>query len=373
MKNTFLMGCMALSCTLAATGGWSKPLGRVTHEERAKYIRKAQVWMPTDISHLDILKGPTDVPGYYLGETVSCDFKKKKPGGTTNKFYCKSSVGKKLKIRYDAANGKVYSMPVATRLFWALGFGSVRSFAVRVDCHDCPREPFEHWDDPDVADRIFDPATVERKFPGVAIHEKGKKKQGWSWDELDDVSESEGGATKAQIDALKLLAAFVQHGDNNATQQKLVCLPDGVVDDGDGHSTCKKPFMYVADLGSTFGGAERLDERASMSLASWERHSIWKDRGACIADLAHTPEGTLTDPRISEEGRKFLSSLLEQLSDQQILNLFRAGRADERDQGENGLTQRSRNLAPLSDWVRVFKQKRDEIRTTSCTGSSLTS
>jgi len=59
---------------------------------------------------------------------------------------------------------------------------------------------------------------------------------------------------------------------------------------------------------------------------------------------------------ISEEGRRFLAGLLGQLTDTQIHDLFEVAR----------FTRRQPSTT-VDDWVAVFKQKRDEIATRSCT------
>jgi hypothetical protein len=354
---------VVLALVMLGRESFAGSLDSVSSEERLRYIRSAQVWQPTDISHMDIWQGPEDTQ--YLGfeQNLDCDYVPKKPHGTTSKFHCKTKEGTKIKVRYDAANGKLYSMPASTRLFWALGFGAVRSYPARVYCHGCPEDPWLDPQSPDVGDRYFHPAVVDLKMPGETIAEVDQEDSGWSWDELDEVDEESGGAPRKHRDALKLLAAFVQHGDNNAGQQRLICLPEGVQKDARGNTVCTQPFMVVEDLGSTFGGSEMLDERASMNLAAWQRHPIWKDREDCIADLAQTPSGTLSDPQISEEGRAFLANLLTQLTDHQIALLFRVGRANHRDQNEHS---RFPKYVPISEWVRVFKAKREEIVNTRC-------
>ena len=40
------------------------------------------------------------------------------------------------------------------------------------------------------------------------------------------MQEAAGGAPRAHRDALKLLAVFIQHTDNKAAQQRLVCVSD---------------------------------------------------------------------------------------------------------------------------------------------------
>jgi hypothetical protein len=63
----------------------------------------------------------------------------------------------------------------------------------------------------------------------------------------------------------------------------------------------------------------------------------------------------LRNPRISEEGRKFLSDLLNQLSGRQIRDLFDVARFTKRDPS-----------ASLADWVNAFKAKREAIATRTC-------
>jgi hypothetical protein len=318
---------------------------------------------------MDLWRGPRDIPGFDFEEKVSCNYFPKKSNGTTAKFSCRMDDGRKIKVRYEESNGKVYSMPAATRLFWALGFGAIRSDPVKILCQGCPEDPWMNPYGSDVADRKFHPAVADLKMPGSEIVQIDEEDSSWSWSELDQVDEKQGGAPLEHRDALKLLAAFVQHGDNNAGQQALICLPGGIKTDASGKSICTRPFMVVEDLGSTFGGAQMLDERASMNLSAWAAHPIWKDQARCVADLAHTPDGTLSNPTISEKGRAFLANLLAQLSDRQIEDLFRVGRADRRDQNEHGrlMVSESRiKLVPIHEWVKVFKDKRAQIIRTRC-------
>lgn len=370
LKGVEFCGLSLIAVFLAANAQ-AKSFDPVSSEERLDYIRSAQVWHPTDIPHMDIWKGPTDTLHFGFEQRVSCNFISKKPGGTTSKFFCATDDGTKIKVRYDAANGKVYSMPAASRLFWALGFGAVRSFPVKVRCHHCPEDPWASPYEEEPEFRYFHPAVADLKMPGEDIVEIDNEDSGWSWNELDAVDEGRGGAPREQRDALKLLAAFVQHGDNNAGQQRLMCLPGRVQKDPSGKKICTRPFMVVEDLGSTFGGSEMLNERASMNLAAWIAHPIWKDRAQCVADLAQTPFSTLSYPKISEKGRAFLANLLMQLTDPQIEDIFRVGRADRRDQNEQERLTITRDdsrikYAPIREWVRAFKVKREEIVRARC-------
>jgi len=64
----------------------------------------------------------------------------------------------------------------------------------------------------------------------------------------------------------------------------------------------------------------------------------------------------LSDPTISEEGRKFLADLLMQLTDQQLVDLFSVARFDSKPHGG----------APIEAWVTAFKAKRQEIASRRC-------
>src|SRR5207253_9834313 len=137
--------------------------------------------------------------------------------------------------------------------------GADRMYSVRVICHGCP---FDEMGEPrrslDV-DAVFDPAAIERKMSGRTMETHSNS--GWAWPELDLVDEAAGGAPRAHRDALKLLAAFVQHTDSKAEQQRLICLSDP--DEG---GACPDPFMLISDLGQTFGRANVFNRSAPGSV-----------------------------------------------------------------------------------------------------------
>src|SRR6185369_7096755 len=93
-------------------------------------------------------------------------------------------------------------------------------YPVRVRCHGCPKDP---WKGPEMAGAVveFDPAAIERKLPGRAMETKANS--GWEWSELEDIGVEAAPGARAQRDALKLLAAFVQHIDSKAANQLLLC------------------------------------------------------------------------------------------------------------------------------------------------------
>ena len=271
--------------------------------------------MPTNIPSMDIKAGAPEAGAFPFLATVTCDFLQKELSGRSPKFACAITKEDDLKVKYGGNNAEVYAEVAATRLLWALGFGADRMYPVRVICRGCPqtfggtaRENQES---------LFDPATVERKMPGREF----ASDDSWSWQELDAVDESAGGAPRAHRDALKLLAVFLQHTDTKAQQQRLVCLDEAPANAKE--AACERPFMLINDVGLTFGRANRFNTNGmAMHLVQWAATPVWKNATGCVGNLAKSFTGTLGDPQISEEGRAFLAKLLTQLSDQQLRDLF---------------------------------------------------
>ena len=84
----------------------------------------------------------------------------------------------------------------------------------------------------------------------------------------------------------------------------------------------------ISDVGLTFGRANRsnANETGGVNLAAWRRTPGVEGRPGCTGNLPKSFTGTLDNPAISEEGRRFLANLLVQLSDRQIRDLFEVGR-----------------------------------------------
>jgi hypothetical protein len=277
--------------------------------------------------------------------------------GSTQKFHCALTDGEVVKVRYGARNSEVAGSVIATRLLWALGFAANRVYPVRVRCRGCAADPWRDRGRPtDVHE--FDPAVIERKPPGYEMREE-KNPAEWAWSELDLVDEEQGGAPPEQRDALKLLAVFMQHTDTHPAQQRLLCLPGGVSTSGE----CEKPFLMLHDVGKTFGRSSLFNRMApsSVNLDGWTRTPVWRDRADCVGYLSSSYTGTLKDPHISEAGRQFLLERLQQLSDQQIHDLFEVAGVDRAPTGG-----RSASHASIEDWVSAFKSKRNEMAAKVC-------
>ena len=255
----------------------AKPSEHLTDVQRSDAIEHAEVWAPTSVASMDLRAGPQDKGSYAPFATVPCDYVFEKPYGGSAKFECALAPGDEVKVKYGKSNVEVFAEVAASRLLWALGFGSDRWYPVTVVCRGCPPDPF-HDQSKRLPSVTFDIAAIERKMPGKLM--ETKPDEGWAWKELDQVDTSAGADLKTHRDALKLLAVFLQHTDSKAEQQRLICLPDadakddagakghaGAKGDADakgeagkgGGPPCARPFMYIHDSGLTFGRANLLN------------------------------------------------------------------------------------------------------------------
>ena len=341
-------------------GGASAP--PYAHAARDGALASATVWTQpaVPISQANLRVNPSG-PGH-IPETaeIQCRFSLKTVSGTTPKFYCDLPNGEALKIKYGRGNPELYAEVAASRLLTALGFAADQMFVVeRVHCAGCPTFPFQALRCMDRVklqsacfpggidyDRIvdFDVAVLERKLPGTVI--EAVDAQGWAWFELDRIDAARGGATRAEVDAFRLMAVFLAHWDNKSPNQRLIC-PPGAERPGGG---CVRPVALMQDLGATFGPLK-------IDLHNWRQGRIWKDGASCTVSMEHLPwgGGTFPETRISEGGRRLLLGLLEQLSDQQLRDLFVGSRITAHD----AVSSESRQPEA---WMRAFAAKVEQIR-----------
>src|SRR5687767_9026787 len=204
----------AFVCTVVLSLSAAAAASAQAPDTRASIISRAQVWAPTDIGSMDLLGGPAGPGRFEFGQEVRCEYSDKVLSGRSPKFACVTASGDELKVKYGETNGEVHGEVAATRLLWALGFGADSMYSVRVICRGCP--PTIGVSTAQSDERLVDPAVIERKMAGREVTDAGQ--EGWSWLELDLIDEESGGATRAQRDALKLIAVFLQHTDSKPQQ-----------------------------------------------------------------------------------------------------------------------------------------------------------
>jgi len=375
MVGLALSGCASgrfgPSADVGDTAG-PRTLKKLTVEERRQVMQRARVWQSINTSSLNLARGPALPAPQRVGPRTTCAYvhPEEPLSGNTPKFECAISRDDEVKVKYGATNGEVYAEVAASRLLWALGFKADVMLPTQVTCLNCPIDPFAasatNWRSKpptDLATRTFEPAVIERDVPGKKVEVPGY--EGWAWPELDQLRAGrQGSATRAHLDALKLLAVFIQHSDSKPDQQEIVCEGGRNRKDARGNETCRAAWLVVKDLGGTFGKATRLN-RSKMSLTDWDAAGVWKQGQRCVGDLPRSLTGSLEDPVISEAGRRFLSRRLAMLSDRQIRDLFTVSQIERR--GEETVAEDGRRRkVTVADWVRVFKRKRSEIAAAKC-------
>jgi hypothetical protein len=364
-------------------------------KDRLQAMHDAALYVPKAVADADLLEGPAQKKKQFqlhYNDKVVCDFTTpgSKMGGKTPKFECKitrveSANGQvqtltsdmdeePVKVKFGATDNEVYAEVVATRLMWALGYYADSWFPVRVECHNCPENPVSGSGSSST--RTYDPANIVRKFPWHKMTEVGKDDEGWSWKELD----ADNGRPTYERDGLKLLAAFMQDSDNKPPQQRLTCHKVEVDNKTQPPTTtCDKSVMLVQDVGATFGGGGLFtsNDSAKMNLEEWSGKKVWNKVGTdgapkqCQAVLKNslTAHDGLSNPVISEEGRRFDAGLMCQLSDHQIEDLFKVSRAAEMPRYHNSdgsFKSGVDEASVVKQWVDAFKQKREELSKGRC-------
>lgn len=272
-------------------------------------------------------------------DEIDCRYRPAEVSGTTPKFDCTLDDGQRIRVKYGSR--ELHAEVATTRLLSALGFGADEvSMARRVRCSGCPRWPMlERLG----AERLHLEHFLERRidydrhtdFEWVSVERRDLYKElefgeqeGWSWHELSVIDPLRGGATRAEVDAFRLVAIFLNHWDNKGSNQALICNPD-----------CDHGLAMIQDAGSTFGPKK-------VNLQAWSESPVWADAANCTIGMKHLPYegGTFQDVSVSEEGRRLLSDRLTRLTPSQLTALFTEARFDN-----------------VDGWVAAFNRRVDAI------------
>jgi hypothetical protein len=346
-------------------------------ELRREALARASVWRtPPPLEQIDLLRNPKGPGSFAAEDPLVCKFHLDESTGSTPKFKCVFAGGEVLKVKYGR-NPEVHTEVAASRLLEALGAGADRVYLVdTLRCFGCPEDPdalirclsspFEDFKrrcaaefgrstpEGDVRVTIdysrfvdFAPVAIERRMEGETI----EGTEGWGWDELDTAA-SRSGSTRAERDALRLVAVLLNNWDNRRDNQRLVCLPGGLGKDG----RCTRPFAYMHDVGGTFGSVEGRKAERKLDVEGWSQVPVWKDEKACVVEVDSPPfhGATFGEATISESARVFLLRRLRRIPESGIRDLFEgAGLADY----ESG-SPASRDVG---NWVRAFQGKVRQI------------
>jgi hypothetical protein len=356
-------------------------LPRDTAEQlRQDALARALVWLEPEepLEVVDLRHNPRDF--FADAEEVACKFHPQKTSGSTPKFECVFPGGEVLKVKYGR-NPEIYTEVAATRLLRALGAGADSMYLMRrLRCFGCPKDPevmlrcisspFEEvlrQCGPVYGERTstgelqikidysqyvdFTPVAIERRWEGRAI--KTPDKSGWGFDELDVVQPEPREGARAERDALRLLAVFLNNWDNRADNQRLLCLEDGarMADGG-----CHLPFAYMHDVGATFGHVGAAKAERKLDLEGWRAVPIWKDAATCLVKIESPPlhGATFGEATISEAGRSYLAGRLRRLTTRHIRDLFEGARFAD-------YAEASGASRDVGQWVRAFQEKVRQI------------
>jgi hypothetical protein len=327
---------------------------------REASLAAAHVWTAPSVppESVDFSLNTPGPSGFDSSEDVDCSFVAAVVGGTTAKFNCRTASGDTLKVKYGATNPEIPAETAATRLLSALGFAVDRMNLVHsVRCVGCPPFPMAAGDclkhglpkslcligsTPGHV-RTFHHVMIERPLRGAKI--EAFDEEGWDWFELDRVDARAGGSTRAEIDALRLMAVLLAHWDNKGSNQRLVCPPGAERPDG----SCGAPVAVIHDLGATFGPLK-------LDLENWRTVPIWADARGCRVNMSGLPFGgaTFGEAHISEAGRQLALRLLRPLTKAQLDTLFES----------TGVTRFNHVLTEAHDpgaWTSAFLAKVEAI------------
>jgi hypothetical protein len=311
-------------------------------------------------------------PPVHDGQPLECTYVPGRASGTTPKFDCRLGNGEVVKVKYGD-NPEIPAEIAATRLLRTLGFASDNVWPVaELRCTGCPPHPYRTRQLAEMlflarlqeslaashGERLFRHVAVERKFEAPPI-EAGDV-EGWDWSELELVNSRRGGATRAELDALRLTAVLLAHWDNKPSNQRLVCLDPrrNRDDDDDIRVDCRRPLLMIHDLGATFGPKK-------LNHAHWSETPLWAPDVPCVATMASLPYAgaTFRPHPISDEGRALLAARLAHLSDADLHRLFR-------DAGFPHAVTGEPRSGDVSEWVRTLRQKAADITHPSCASAS---
>ena len=284
----------------SATGqtGAAKPPEFVSVAQRAAALRRTQVWRtpPVPISKADLKRNPKHlkIRGRRVGRMPH---RHQADGRHDPQVRLRAGRQGSHPSQIRQGNPELHAEVAATRLLSALGFGADRMYAVeKVRCAGCTSFPFHSLRCPadtgiekgcfpggvDYSSASeFHAAVIERRLEGRRI--ESKTDEGWAWHELNNVSESHGGAPRAHVDALKLWPSSSRTGTTRARISGC-CAPGGLADGG-----CSRPFAIIQDLGASFGPPARSAQLAIVRRLDRSTHVPCEHGTAAVGrrDFSH--------------------------------------------------------------------------------------
>ena len=340
----------------AQDGAVKLKLGIISKAERDEYVTRASLWRPEgslNVAAMDFKVGPYEKMKYAPEELVTCSYipmkeayEAGKPNGMSPKFKCRDAKGKDFKVKYGG--GEVMAEVAASWVLTAMGAYTDRMYPVRLNCPDCPSDPFKSEKDRG-AWKQGQQVTIEDKI-GERI--EFKPNTGIGFDEFHNLPD------RVDAEALAGMAQFLSNSDNKAPNQAIACQKHDVAAGPSGKAVCNNPVVLLQDMGISFGGRGWY-HNSRMNFEKWAKEKMWDDPRACIMHLNSTHTSSLTGidstgrdlHQIGEKARQMMLRRLSPLSRRQLIDIFTAARAPLREPQHSA-----------EEWADLFLSKVEQLR-----------
>ncbi len=283
---------------------------------------------------------------------------------------------KYLKPPYPDHNprfNEVFTSVATTRFMWALGFPADPTYAVgSAACIGCTDDPFGKklsYNNASLKDApvVFKVVNAERELPWDEINPDNDET--WSWNDAAKFY-ANGEWThqqKVEYDAYRLALGLIHYYNALPQQNRLDCA-EWEPGTSAQSKVCRRPVIYVHDLGSTFGKKRSALDVAGTnprgSFSSWEPQTVFVNAGNC--ELRAT---LLGDKQVLKEAQDLMIQRLTRLDRESVKSIFRVARFQMMDQKQvhRLRTSGAQNVdeAALDEWTDVFLKRIEEIRTAS--------
>ena len=167
-----------------------------------------------------------------------------------------------------------------------------------------------------------------------------------------------------EYDAYRLALGLIHYHNALPQQNRLDCAE--WEQQTSGHpKICKKPIIYVHDLGSTFGkkrsALDLFGTNPRGSFSAWEPQTVFVDSGSCVLRAP-----LLGDKQVLKEAQDIMIQRLTRLDHDTVKAIFRIARFQMMDQKQLGRLRANsvQNVeeAALDEWTNTFMKREDEIR-----------
>lgn len=267
---------------------------------------------------------------------------------------------------HDKRYNEVFTEIAAGRILWALGFPADGMYPVAAaDCVGCTADPFGDNLKDNTASLHATPvefkiATVERQLPWDDIDPENDET--WSWADAASFY-STGAYTREQkvaYDAYRLALGLFNYHNAIDIQNRVACAE--WVDEDAEPKVCRKPMIFVQDLGSSFGKAKSFifGTNPRGSFSDWQSQTVFSKPDTC--ELRASLDG---DKQVLKESQDLMVKRLQSLDRERVKAIFKVARFGIMDQKQ---LQRLRDSgvadvpeAALNEWTDVFMSRIAEI------------